>query len=44
MSIGPVQLIVLGLDHPRFHGEIVAELERLRENDAVRDIDALAVY
>jgi uncharacterized membrane protein len=44
MSIGPVQLIVLGFDHPRFHGEIVAELERLRENDAVRVIDALAVY
>jgi hypothetical protein len=44
MSIGPVQLIVLGFDHPRFRGEIVAELERLRENDAVRVIDALAVY
>jgi uncharacterized membrane protein len=44
MSIGPVQLIVLGFDHPRFHGEIVAELERLRENGAVRVIDALAVY
>src|SRR4051794_14760546 len=44
MSIGPVQLIVLGFDHPQFHGEIVAELERLHENDAVRVIDALAVY
>jgi hypothetical protein len=44
MSIGPVQLIVLGFDHPRFRSEIVAELERLRENDAVRVIDALAVY
>jgi hypothetical protein len=36
MSIGPVQLIVLGFDHPDFRGEIVGELERLRENDAVR--------
>jgi hypothetical protein len=44
MSIGPVQLIVLGFDHPRFQGEIVAELERLRDNAAVRVIDALAVY
>src|SRR6185436_530183 len=44
MSVGPVQLIVLGFTHPEFHGEIVAELERLRQNDAVRVIDALAVY
>ena len=44
MSIGPVQLIVLGFDHPNFRGEIVAELERLSESDAVRVIDALAVY
>lgn len=44
MAIGPVQLIVLGFDHPDFHGEIIAELERLRENDMVRVIDALAVY
>src|SRR6266508_760282 len=44
MAIGPVQLIVLGFNHPDFHGEIIAELERLRESDAVRVIDALAVY
>src|SRR4051794_21972214 len=44
MAIGPVQLIALGFDQPEFHGEIVAELERLRANDAVRVIDALAVY
>jgi uncharacterized membrane protein len=44
MAIGPVQLIVLGFRHPNFHGEIIAELERLRESDAVRVIDALAVY
>jgi hypothetical protein len=30
MAIGPVQLIVLGFSHPEFHGEIVAELERLK--------------
>jgi uncharacterized membrane protein len=44
MAIGPVQLIVLGFSHPNFHGEIIAELERLRENDMVRVIDSLAVY
>lgn len=44
MAIGPVQLIVLGFSHPDFHGEIIAELGRLRENDAVRVIDALAVH
>jgi uncharacterized membrane protein len=44
MAIGPVQLVVLGFEQPDFHGEIIAELERLRENDAVRVIDALAVH
>ena len=44
MAIGPVQLIVLGFSHPDFHGEVIAELERLRESDAVRVIDALAVH
>ena len=44
MAIGPVQLIVLGFNHPDFHGEIIAELERLRESDTVRVIDAMAVY
>ena len=44
MAIGPVQLIVLGFDHPDFHGEIIAELERLRDSDMVRVIDSIAVY
>ena len=44
MAIGPVQLIVLGFDHPDFHGEIIAELEKLRASDAVRVIDSLVVY
>jgi uncharacterized membrane protein len=44
MTIGPVQLVVLGFEHPEFHGEIIAELERLKESDTVRVIDALAVY
>jgi uncharacterized membrane protein len=44
MAIGPVQLLVLGFNHPNFHGEIIDELERLRESDTVRVIDALAVH
>jgi uncharacterized membrane protein len=44
VAIGPVQLIVLGFEHPQFHGEIIAELERLKESDTVRVIDSLAVY
>ena len=44
MAIGPVQLIVLGFEHPEFHGEIIAELERLKKSDTVRVIDSLAVY
>ncbi len=44
MAIGPVQLLVLGFNHPNFHGEVIAELERLRESDTVRVIDSLVVY
>lgn len=44
MAIGPVQLIVLGFDKPDFRGEILEELERLRESDTIRVIDALAVW
>ena len=44
MAIGPVQLIVIGFNHPDFHGQVIEELEKLRETDTVRVIDALAVY
>src|SRR6201993_2875815 len=44
MAIGTVQLIVLGFNPPDFHGEIISELERLRESDTIRVIDSLAVY
>jgi len=44
MAIGPVQLLVIGFEHPDFHGEIIEELEKLRESDMVKVIDALAVY
>ena len=44
MAIGPVQLIVLGFNHPEFHGQIIEELERLKASDTVAVIDSLAVY
>lgn len=44
MAIGPVQLLVLGFESPEFQGEIVAELDRLKEGDLVRVIDGIAVH
>lgn len=44
MSVGPVQLLVLGFDHPNFHGEVIEELERLKASDTIKVIDALAVH
>jgi uncharacterized membrane protein len=43
MAIGPVQLLVVGFNHPNFQGKIRAELDRLRDNDLIRVIDALGV-
>ena len=44
MAIGPVQLVVLGFEHPDFKGEIIEELEKLHESGTVRVIDSLVVY
>ena len=43
MSLGPLQLLVIGFDRPDFTGEVLAELERLRESDVVRLVDLLIV-
>lgn len=43
MSMGPVQLLVVGFEGGEFKGEILAELDRLRENDIVRLIDLVFV-
>lgn len=43
MTIGPVQLLVLGFDESRFSDGLQAELDRLRDNDLVRLIDGVAV-
>lgn len=43
MALGPVQMLVVGFEDPDFHGQILAELDRLRESDVVRLIDLLVV-
>jgi uncharacterized membrane protein len=43
MTMGPVQLLVVGFAGGEFKGEIMAELDRLRENDIVRLIDLIVV-
>jgi uncharacterized membrane protein len=43
LTLGPVQMLVVGFDNDKFTGEIRAELARLKENDIVRLIDLLAV-
>jgi hypothetical protein len=40
---GPVQVIVVGFDEAAFTGEVMAELERLREAGVVRLVDILLV-
>jgi uncharacterized membrane protein len=44
MSIGPVQMLILGFEDPKFTGENLAELARLRDADIVRVVDMLAVW
>ena len=43
MAMGPVQLLVVGFQDGESKGEILAELDRLRENDIVRLIDLVVV-
>ena len=43
MTIGPVQLVVLGFEGNSLTGEILAELRRLRDHDVIRLIDLLFV-
>jgi hypothetical protein len=40
---GPVQVLVVGFDEPSFTGEVLAELERLRQAGVVRLVDVLLV-
>jgi uncharacterized membrane protein len=43
VTLGPVQLLVVAFDRADHGGEVLAELERLRESDVVRVIDLLVV-
>src|SRR4051794_1663945 len=43
MTVGPVEIFVIAFKDPEFHGEIRAELERLRDGDIIRLVDLLAV-
>jgi hypothetical protein len=41
--MGPVQVLVIGLDQPAFTGEVLAELTRLRSAGIIRLVDVLVV-
>ncbi len=41
---GPVQVLVVGFEEPSFSGEVLAELERLRQAGVVRLVDVLLVH
>jgi Family of unknown function (DUF6325) len=41
--MGPVQVLIVGIDQPRFSGEVLAEFARLREAGIVRLLDLLLV-
>jgi uncharacterized membrane protein len=43
MSIGPVQMLVVGFEGPEFKGEILEELTRLKDEDIIRLIDLIVV-
>jgi uncharacterized membrane protein len=44
LVIGPVQLLVIGFEQPNFQGDVLAQLQSLREHDLVRVIDILVVH
>ena len=41
--MGPVQVLVIGVDEVAFTGEVLAELSRLRSADIVRLLDVLVI-
>ena len=43
MTIGPVQMMVIGFAEPNFTGKIAAELDRLRKLEFLKIVDALVV-
>lgn len=43
MTVGPVQLVVVGLQNDKLKGQVARELHRASETGAVRVLDALAI-
>jgi uncharacterized membrane protein len=43
LTLGPVQMLIVGFEGDNFDGSIMNELDRLREHDIVRLIDLLFV-
>jgi uncharacterized membrane protein len=43
MTLGPVQMLVVSFSENKFKGEILPELERLKEHDIIRLVDLLFV-
>jgi hypothetical protein len=43
VTIGPVQMLVVGFEGPEFKGEILEELTRLKDEDIIRLIDLVVV-
>jgi len=41
--MGPVQVLVVGFDQPKFSGQVLAEFARLREAGIIRLLDVLLV-
>ena len=44
MALGPLQLVVIGFDHPALDGSILAELTAVRAQGFIRLVDALGVH
>lgn len=42
-EFGPVQIMVVGFEDPNFTGEILSELQRLKDADLVRVVDLVVV-
>lgn len=43
MEFGPMQILVIAFEDPKFTGEILPELHRLHQHDVVRLVDLLVV-
>jgi uncharacterized membrane protein len=43
MTVGPVHLVVIGLESDKLKGQVARELQRASESGAIRILDALAI-